>query len=647
MAGVVRPRVWAGATAIAIAFAMHSWQVGCLFPSLRAVTDPRPLVAVDHALHLYHGYLGARAIRQRGVVCGYDPAFMAGYRRTPVFDPSANLAELSQLWFRRINPAAYKVAVCVVTLLQPALVAAAAWALTRSVAAAAATVWLTVLYFWVGYPNGLLRSGLVAFLWSAALSVLLVACLSVHVGEWTRRRWLGFLLLGAIGLQSHPTFPIQCLPACLVWAVARARRPIAWWLGTASCVLGAAVLAAPWIVPLVAHLGQRSASAPFLQARGAGFLVDYWAGDWSYRADAHLPSIVGLWLVAGCVAAWPVLRPLRLLIWHAVWLAFLTFAGSYIAPLRTLEPLRFQVPMCLTLIALTTAVWISAGANWSALPRGQRGIGLVATAAATVLGGWLAVRATVPAARVRFAMHRPLPLGYTPEMRMLVGLLRRVTSNEHRILFEDQLRLWEATDPESTHWTPLLPVLTGRIYIGGLYELAPLPHNYASFGDFHLAGRRIDQWQAEELREFLRQYNIGWVVTWSRRGTAEEPPRATEVFESLPWCRVIARVPRYSSKPAESWYTVFEVSQPGGWAIQGGAGLERASFDEIVFKAVRPPESGDLVVLSLHYDPALVPSAPVRLEPVTVGDDPVPFVGVRTRTPLERLVLRFRWPIRQ
>ena len=86
-------------------------------------------------------------------------------------------------------------------------------------------------------------------------------------------------------------------------------------------------------------------------------------------------------------------------------------------------------------------------------------------------------------------------------------------------MFEDQLRLLETTDPECTHWTPLLPLLLGPespAFIGGLYQTAFIAHHKAAaFGDYGLGDRRIDRWRPDELDAYFARYNIGWVVAWS------------------------------------------------------------------------------------------------------------------------------------
>ena len=80
------------------------------------------------------------------------------------------------------------------------------------------------------------------------------------------------------------------------------------------------------------------------------------------------------------------------------------------------------------------------------------------------------------------------------EFVSLIELLDRETDSSARILFEDQLRLFEPTDPESADASILLPLLMGkerRQFIGGDYQMAFIKHHEsASFGDFSLGGDR-------------------------------------------------------------------------------------------------------------------------------------------------------------
>src|SRR4051794_8146697 len=57
--------------------ALHGFQSVQMFPTLQALADPEaPVVVIDHAIHLYHGYLGSRFLSEHGRTWGYDPFFM-------------------------------------------------------------------------------------------------------------------------------------------------------------------------------------------------------------------------------------------------------------------------------------------------------------------------------------------------------------------------------------------------------------------------------------------------------------------------------------------------------------------------------------------------------------------------------------------
>jgi len=88
----------------------------------RRLLDDRPVLSGRHPLHQYHGLLGARSLLRRGGLSCYDPAFHAGYPKTPVFDGGSRPAELALAaagggW----NPAAYKAALAATVAVVPLL----------------------------------------------------------------------------------------------------------------------------------------------------------------------------------------------------------------------------------------------------------------------------------------------------------------------------------------------------------------------------------------------------------------------------------------------------------------------------------------------------------------------------------------------
>src|SRR5436305_1567658 len=84
------------AIAFAALFAWHGWLTFTLLSPARtweALGDSRPVLSGKHPLHQYHGLLGAQMFERYGHLCCYDPAFQAGYPKTPVFDSGSRPAE--------------------------------------------------------------------------------------------------------------------------------------------------------------------------------------------------------------------------------------------------------------------------------------------------------------------------------------------------------------------------------------------------------------------------------------------------------------------------------------------------------------------------------------------------------------------------
>ena len=171
-------QAWSTWIIVAIVIAAHTWLTFKLFPSRQALMNDDPVISVDHAIHLYHGYLGAKFLKEHGTSWGYDPFFMAGYPKTPVYDSSSGPAELFQLIAGgRYSPRAYKIGILILVGLIPVVVGLAGRVYGSSTATVAATVAWAAWYCWAGFPDILVRTGLVAFVWSSAVAVLVPALL--------------------------------------------------------------------------------------------------------------------------------------------------------------------------------------------------------------------------------------------------------------------------------------------------------------------------------------------------------------------------------------------------------------------------------------------------------------------------------------
>jgi hypothetical protein len=655
--------------ALALALAAHAVQSARIWPSARALLDPEaPVVSVDHALHLDHGGLAAGFLRARGRVWGYDPAFMAGYPVTPLWDSSSNLSLLFHLLAgSSYAPLAYKLGLLVCGLAVVPLVAVAAGLAGLELAAVALAAWLAFLYAWVGFAHSAWISGLFSFVTASALAVVLLGALVWHDRRPTRASWITVALVGTLAFWAHVTFPIVVGGGLVGYLLGTARRHGARWrLGLVAAAAVALVVNSPWLIPLWQFRSLRTGTGFFLTTDTAWYLPVYYLSE---PTDGRLGLAIFV-LGLGGLCRW--IRRGQTVVALTFGMAVLALAllaalGSLWSATRVLEPLRFRislsflmvVPAATALDGLARAIARACGGGL----RGLAGIGLAAGSAVALVILFLPDTAR----GIPRALGEPsrLSVGIRPVMQRLVDTLRAETDTSARILLEDQLRLLEPTVPESTHWTPLLPVLLKndrRMFLGGLYHSAFIAqHEATRFGDFHLGDRRIDEWSPAELNAFLARYNIGWVVTWS--------PLSRFVFDRLPTARPVADLPRFATPgypvpaaevqwramvprigaeaayqalgPGAGLYRLYRIDRPYNFAITGTVARAEGRPDRVDLHDVRPAPDGQLVV-ALHWQSGMISDPPLPLEPVQVPGDRVPFVGIRLDRPLDHLAIVLR-----
>ncbi|MFO0927703.1 MAG: hypothetical protein U0736_11805 [Gemmataceae bacterium] len=186
--------------------------------SWRRIVDPEPIVSGRHPLHLYHGYLGARALWGRLSLSCYDPAFYAGYPKTPVFDPGSRPAEAALAAVGgAYQPEAYKTAVAVVCLLVPwILYLAARWTgAVRGVAVLAAL--LAVLVWWGRPGRSAVEAGDVDLLLATLMTLATAGLLIRYHRDPDVRGLLGITAGGAIAWFAHPLLCLLAAPLFLLY----------------------------------------------------------------------------------------------------------------------------------------------------------------------------------------------------------------------------------------------------------------------------------------------------------------------------------------------------------------------------------------------------------------------------------------------
>jgi hypothetical protein len=656
-------RGWAVA-ALVLVFAVHSIQAVRLFPTLASIIDPdSPVLMVDHAIHEYHGELGARFLRTTGTTWGYDPSFMAGYPETPVWDSSSNPSILFDLIGGGQGYRSYKLGVLACSILVLAAIAAGGWAAGLGTAEVAAGSLLAWLVFWVGFPAALWRSGLFAFITACGGVALLLGLCSRFERSPTRRNWLALATTGVVVFFLHVTAPILAIGGLAGFYLWAGRRHGWKWHGA---LVGAGALAVVanlfWLVPLWQFRELRVGQGFFMTADTARFLVNYFL---EYSPEGRSSLVVLVLGLGGLIGWWVTDRRGSAAAFGGsiVALLALTGFGSFWGPTRLMEPLRFRIGF-LFLLAVPAGSAVIALSGWLGRRFGGGTRGAVAALAVWValVAAWGATERKL--ARISWELLTvkwPLVVGLTSEMRSMVDWLRAKTDLSARVMFEDQLRLLEVTSAESAHWTPLLPDLLGsdeRMFIGGLYHMAFIKHHQtAAFGDFHLGGLAIDDCEPAQMVEFCRAYNVGWVVCWS--------PLSKFWFDRYPLAKRVATIPRWSTPglpPSDNeheWlamlrrggqetaiqymlgagreYSVYRIDRPHSYFLKGKGRITSVGPNRVELADLVP--EGGAVVVSLHWIDSWKADPPLTLRPEPVAIDPVEFVRIELPGPVDRVVL--------
>jgi hypothetical protein len=587
-----------------------------------ALLDSRPLVSGSHPLHLYHGTLGAQALWAHGSSCCYDPNFQAGYPKTPIFDGGSRPAELFLLVAGgEYRPEAYKVGLAVCCLLAPVFLLAAAWGFGLRGGAACLVVALGLGVWW-GQPA--------VAAWHAGDLDVLLAGLAVpaQLGmlAWFDRDpglrvWLGLVAANALCWFAHPFLGPLLLPAVLVYYLSVGHRHGLFW----HAALGAGIAVslafnAFWLIDWVTHWYLLNAlTAPVSVLAHRTFRTVWEAELWGDPVDRGLAvTCIGLALLGiACFNSRRQRVAARLLGLGGGGLLVLALLGITNESTSQFGTARLLLP---GLLALTVpaghAIWTAARPllGWLGcrpLAAGPLAVGLLAL-------GWLA------GDDLAQQLHRsptapPLPIGLERGQEAALDTLRERTTTEARVLWEDG-----AGAGPCSRWTALLPVLTGRVFVGGLDLEAGIAYAQPCLNASGLAGNPLAKVSDDYLTAFCERYNIGWVVCSS--------PAARQRFLAWPGAGppvVLDPATDLCLVPVRRASFSYLLNRDRGARAEWlGADCERIALGNVV------PDANGEVLLSLHYQTGLRAS-PGQVKVEKVDDQPgdIPFLRLRMPGP--------------
>lgn len=610
---------WLWLPALAALFLWHGWlTVGLFGPEpLTALVDDRPVISGSNPQHQYLGAVGAQSFMRSGHSCAYDTEFLAGYPKTPIFDGSRPAEIYMVLGGGVYRPAAYKIGLAGYCMLVPLLLliacrgAALDWPATLLALVVGELVW------WGPLGREALEAG-DSVLYLAALAGLAhVGLLIAFHRTASGLAWAGLLLTGCLGWFLQPLLFPLALPLLLAYYLSIGPRHdfltwhVAFWLAE----LGALLVNLGWLVNWAAYWWLRAplpSATALLQQRTLSALWN--APLWGGPSDRLLLVVLLSAAAVGvlifnqtqqrCTA--------RLLGMGAGGSLLLALLGISWEPLGLLG----------TKALLAPALWFAAlpaAHAWSWLARlpwqrgrlGQAVAGLMLALPPAALG---CSGLTGDCLLGRCVESSPLTIGLGPARQQLVQELVARTTTEARILWEDR-----PLSRQASRWPALLPLLTGRQFIGGLDPDAFLEHSSICLANQTLEGRPIASWSDDELGDYCARYNVGWVVAWSSS--------VQERFAQWP------EATKLGVLHDEDDGILFQIGRArSGITVRGRAELLHADSRYILLGNVVP--EGGMVILSLHYQAGMRASpGRVQVEREQSGDDPIGFIRLRLAAP--------------
>jgi hypothetical protein len=557
---------------------------------------------------------------------------MSGYAKSVVFPASSTLPELVVALFGGRRPElAYKIYVLASAAAIPWLIAAAALLWRTGPVGALIAVTLFLVYVWTDFPINYAAFGMLPYLLAIPLGLAAVGALMRYCERGGIIWWLVSATLMALVVLVHFTSAMIVAPAAAVVYVSslieqRLRgaspdfsrsRHLGLWLIPAVVV----VLNAFWWLPGV-WLSSTKGPSDFAFSHPEGVLA-------RLQQIATTEAPVERVLVILGVLSIPALfrrgftRALGLLTFVAAGFFWGYLAGGF-RSLDFLQPGRHTYAFYSGL-SVAAGAGLAQGTAWLRAQSRVR-LDLIAATGLVLVGSWYFGPDVWRS--VRWRVGGPVPfLSSRPSPRLLwvVNRVKRFVKPGERLLYEEGgFGLPGVPDPfAGGRFSGLLPEkFPGIEVIGGPYLHAALTTNFTQFGEGKLFGR--SDWDRDWFVRYARLYRPSAILCWSPRARAfcGANPDLIEV------------------KDDDGFVLIGRVNGFAGAAIEGRAEVEALPG----LLRVSGLEGGvdGTVVLRYHSVPCLRTDPPVAWEPVSLEDDPVPFI--KLRPPLGAVTIELRFP---
>jgi hypothetical protein len=608
-----------------------------------------PATAGSHPLHEYHSWLGACGILRQGSPSVYDPAFHAGYIKTPLFDHQSRMVEWTAALLALVcnhgdEPSLEAVAqlhsitVASVMISGPLLIALGASLAGAARWEAFISGMVSVVVFATPAGRTAVESGDLELLSGIPAFVFFIGSLAGYHRK--PGPFSGVMVSTAFTMEWFVSPVVACasMPLFLFYYLRTGMRHGGiWHLGLLLAPISAALINLGLFTAWKDHWWIQ-VSLMEEKAFGPGAFIsriasdDRWGGNGGIMIGAML---ISLGLIGSQVMAWSGRRLAGRLSGSALVGAVVFYAivkAFHVAEMidSVANPLSLMLIACFPAgMALMPHFSGEHRRKWTGPillvgPLGKWAVPFVTTALMLSIGliDWGIMRDV----GIQLIMPKPLECALPKWVEPVIKQFMAGDAPYGRVLWEDR-----STDRQSG-WTVFMPIITSRDWIGGLSRNAPIEHLQASLRDAKLAGRVVSDWSDSELLGYIKAYRLGFVVA----RTSESITRWNRLADAR---KILTIEPENDGGPC----AVFKLPGEDGLAILGQARVLEMSSGKITLADVVPDKG--TVVLSLHYQKGLkTRPARVKVERELDSRDPIPLLRLRLDEPVSRLEIEWHSP---
>ncbi len=572
---------------------LHIALILIYFP-VHSVTSGAPLSSGDLHFHFASAAEGYSIFSKHPQIWAYSPHYMAGY-------PFGLWGSMSRRGYE-IIPAlipgvsfevAFYILIVVLAFLTPLIVALAFKILGYNWRETALCAILSILVYQLDHSFFWNMGGLM-FPFAASLAIFYTALL--HQGIQLKN--LAYLILAGIILGAilwlHPLvlFILIIGTLLVLWTNRQIIFKGPLWMPLITFVIGFLIIL-PWAILLFQFIDlKRTVLTSALTVGVKDLIMDIFS-DRRYLLPFDRRTLEhAVWILAflGAFSADPKKKPaLFIFLGTFLGLFIISYCFCFFSLLSQLEPYHYFTSSIMFAIVPATSGMLKFKELYQKTDRSGKTIFLCLM---------LILAPCFTAYLIDFTEIHTVN-SVVPERKNVIHFLNSQKNIPGRILCND--------DAFST----VIQYFTGREIIGGpLGKWSMMPHSFSNIYENTAFGRPIEKISPREWEQYLSLFNIAFVVTASDDLIAKMKSVPEMIKETIEF----GKIKVLEINPDRlSWV----------WGMPSKA-LVTAEPNHIV--VMDPP--GGSFILKYHYFKTLVSDPDVKIYPVAVLDDPVPFIGI-------------------